>query len=450
MIRLMLLLLGGDFVRRRWAVLLVAGLVWTGIGCWVVVDSIEGVVYFPIHLFASFLALDGLITLYTARRYRGATRRLRYFKGAASLLVAILILAAWSYDDFILALLFGIAFAIDAILGIAAVRVVGFSGWRLSLWFSIAELGAAILILLPYPVRYSATVPYAIGLWFIFSGVNLILLARRAHALPPDTSLALLLSRGYRRTASTALPSDDGTNPPRPLIVHVWTPMGASEDPRHVPLVDRYIAAVDRNGVISTGHAAVEVPETLYASFYPATEIDHSAADFTRLLRATHENDIAGKFQPSYAIESKDWMESTASLEFPRYDLVRLQEFFARYRADTTYNLTDRNCSTTTAQCLDVALEGALWRHPNPRWAVVQALLNPELVIASQMRHRAEMMTWTPGLVLDYARAMRLILDPPPLGWTTIVRWMRHLAHRRRARRRWRRRHSGATASGAV
>jgi uncharacterized membrane protein HdeD (DUF308 family) len=428
MIRLLLLLLGGDFVRRRWLVLLIAGLLWTAIGWWVVIDSIEGVISFPIHFLAVFLAVDGLVTLYTARHHRGGTRHLRYVKGLATCAVAVLVLAAWTYDDAIVAILFGLAFAIDAILGIAAVRVVRFAGWRLSLTFSIVELLVAIHVLVP------AT--YCIGLWFIFSGISLVLPAIRARALTPDTSLALVLTRGYRRTASTALPIGDSIDPPHPLIVHVWTPMGASDDPRHMPIVDRYIAAVDRKGVISTGHAALEVPETLYVSFYPQKETDHASTHFARLLRATRENDVPGKFQPSYKIEAAGWTESTWSLEFPHYDLVRLQEFVTRYRADTTYNLTDRNCSTTTAHCLEVAVEGILWRLPHPRRSVLRAILNPELLIASQLRRRAELMAWTPGLVLDYARALHVLLDPPPFGWLTIARWARHLARRQRGRQR--------------
>ncbi|EON16420.1 hypothetical protein CMPELA_02065 [Cupriavidus necator] len=62
--------------------------------------------------------------------------------------------------------------------------------------------------------------------------------------------------------------------PPGPgehaLTVHVWTPVGSARgEARRQPLVDRYIAAVDRDGVISTGHAALESPEGIYISLYP-------------------------------------------------------------------------------------------------------------------------------------------------------------------------------------
>jgi len=31
-------------------------------------------------------------------------------------------------------------------------------------------------------------------------------------------------------------------------------------------------------------------------------------------------------------------------------------------------------------------------------------------------------MAWTPGLVLDYARALRVAIEPPPLGLVTLSR----------------------------
>jgi hypothetical protein len=50
-------------------------------------------------------------------------------------------------------------------------------------------------------------------------------------------------------------PTDDE----KALTVHVWTPVGSAPGettPR--PVINRYIAAVDRDGIISTGHAALE------------------------------------------------------------------------------------------------------------------------------------------------------------------------------------------------
>src|SRR3954454_8802895 len=92
-----------------------------------------------------------------------------------------------------------------------------------------------------------------------------------------------------RAADRTVRPADDEAA----LTVHVWTPVGSAKgEARRQPIVDRYIAAVDRNGVISTGHAALEAPDGIYVSLYPAVEFDRSPDDFARLLRATRENDV--------------------------------------------------------------------------------------------------------------------------------------------------------------
>jgi len=48
---------------------------------------------------------------------------------------------------------------------------------------------------------------------------------------------------------------------------------------------------------------------------------------------------------------------------------------------------------------------------------LIRLLLTPELWVAAQIRKRALTMAWTPGLTLDYARAMSMLADPRPFGW---------------------------------
>jgi len=135
------------------------------------------------------------------------------------------------------------------------------------------------------------------------------------------------------------------------LTVHVWTPVGSAKgEARRQLIVDRYIAAVDRNGVISTGHAALESPEGIYISLYPGVEIDRSPDDFARLLRATRENDVPGLFQPDYPTESKTWCPSTVQVRIRNYNPASLRRFWDTYRQDTTYNLTHRNCSSSVSR----------------------------------------------------------------------------------------------------
>jgi hypothetical protein len=224
------------------------------------------------------------------------------------------------------------------------------------------------------------------------------------------------------------------------LTVHVWTPVGSAKgEARRQLIVDRYIAAVDRNGVISTGHAALESPEGIYISLYPGVEIDRSPDDFARLLRATRENDVPGLFQPDYPTESKAWCPSTVQVRIRNYDPARLRRFWDTYRQDTTYNLTYRNCSSSVSRALEAAIEGAsarVWGRLGGWRPFLRVIATPELWVAAQLRKRAATMAWTPGLTLDYARALSMLADPRPSGWVKMTRLaLRRMLH---SRQQWR------------
>jgi hypothetical protein len=175
----------------------------------------------------------------------------------------------------------------------------------------------AAFMIEPYPTFYAGTVAYCVGVALLLSGLGTVLLALRLRRLAPDISLAALFARNrieseVTRGALIPRPRPDAAETAAPLVVHVWTPTGSAKDVLPQPLVDRYVAAVDAHGVISTGHAALELAPDLYISHYPREEIDHSPNDFRQLLRATRDNNVAGRFQPSYAIEAAGWCESTA------------------------------------------------------------------------------------------------------------------------------------------
>jgi hypothetical protein len=85
------------------------------------------------------------------------------------------------------------------------------------------------------------------------------------------------------------------------------------------------------------------------------------------------------------------------------------------------------------AVALEAALEGvlgerAVWRR------FFGLMVDPDLWIAGVLRARAESGTWTPGLVLDYARALHAVVEPQRSPWRRRLQ---------RALRRWRRRHGG-------
>jgi uncharacterized membrane protein HdeD (DUF308 family) len=437
MIRLVLLLLGADFIRRRWRTLAVVGALWGIFGLALFIDALDGVMYFPIHIFGYLLILEALVTLVATTSNRGTQTVLRKGRGVIFLVLGLLIIDPHRASSFILAMVFGVVFAVDGVLRIASAQVVRFQGWRLSMALGAAELVFAIFMFEPYPTYYAGTVPYCIGVALMLSGFGTLRLALRLRKLPPQASVLALLARADGESVALLDAVAPTTLPELPILtVHVWTPVGSAVDALPQPVLDRYVAAVDGQGVISTGHAALEVPGLLYISHYPATEIDHSPDDFRALLRATKENDVPGKFQPSYAIESAGWCESTAKVLFPRYNLARLQAFWQRYSQDRTYNLTNRNCSSTVAMALEVSMEGTFGGEGRGLLKFLSAMVNPELWVASQLQKHAQAAAWTPGLVLDYARALKVAIDPPPLGLVTLTQYFASAYRYTRAVRR--------------
>ncbi|GAB7126222.1 hypothetical protein JCM19000A_07290 [Silvimonas sp. JCM 19000] len=436
MVKLVLTLLGVDYLRKRWKAICIAGWLWGIAGVVIFIDALDNAIYFPINFFAALLMLDGVATLAVAWTGMGGQRALRLLKGVAFVLAALLILAGHHHGNFILSMIFGTLFLLDGALQAASAWVVRYPRWRAALVGAGIEILLAIFFYQPYPTHYLGTVPYCLGLGLMFSGWSLLLLGYRVRRLPQRALLSTMLERPtalFWADQNTDLDANaplvwDG--PPaaseRALTVHVWTPVGSARSKAmRRPLIDRYIAAVDADGVISTGHAALESPEGIYISLYPAVEIDRSPDDFARLLRATRENDVPGLFQPSYAYESQAWCESTVKVRIRNYSPERLRLFWEQYRQDSTYNLTWRNCSSTVARALEAAVEGSVGHFygRDRGWqAFFRMLLTPELWVAAQIRKRAKTMAWTPGLTLDYARAVSMLVDPRPFGWFKMAR----------------------------
>jgi len=83
MVRLVMILLGVDYLRTRWKALMVAGWLSVALGVEVFIDMMDGSLYFPLKPFAFVLLLEGLSTLAVAWTGMGGQRKLRYVKGSA-------------------------------------------------------------------------------------------------------------------------------------------------------------------------------------------------------------------------------------------------------------------------------------------------------------------------------------------------------------------------------
>lgn len=430
MVRLVMILLGVEYLRQRWRGVMMAG--WLGMlaGGIVFIDALDNAIYFPLTPFACLLLVEGMATLMIAHTGIGGQRTLRYVKGGAFSLAAILILSGHHHGNFILSIIFGTLFLADGLLQMVTATLVRFQKWKFVITGGVLELMLAVFFYQPYPTNYVGTVPYCLGLGLIFGGWNMVMLASRVKKLQINPAMRGNPAAEEASSAGPASPVTEWDGPPAEdepaLTVHVWTPAGSSKAAvvSH-PVIDRYIAAVDKNGVISTGHAALASPEGVYISLYPAVDIDRSPEQFTRLLRATTDNNVPGEFQPDYETESRNWCPSTTRVRIRNYDASRLQRFWDIYRTDTTYNLTYRNCSSSVARGLEAALEGVvgkIWGQRGHWYALSKILTTPELWVAVQIRKRANTMAWTPGLALDYARALSMLADPRPAGWITTIR----------------------------
>ena len=409
---LWLLLMGRAAVRRHWSLLFVAGLICAALGALVVVDALDGALHVPDRWFGLLLLIDGFGSLVAGIAAVGAARRLRFLKGAVLLVMAILIVMATRHSAFLLAMIFGIAFLIDGTIRIIIAFLLRFPGWRMSIALGAFGVLFGLFHLQPWPTWYAGTVGYCIGMFLILNGARFALagLSTRRMASGPASTIA---------------------SEPESLTVYAWTPTGHASTPAHQRLVRRYVAAVDARGVLSTGHAALEQGSDLYISHYPAVEIDRSMTNLRTQLRAGSQNDVPGRFLTSYRAEANDWCEATVAVTLSGIDGPRLRRFWQSYRQDTTYNFIGRNCSTAVARALDAAVEGAFARSEHPWRRLAVALVTPEFWAAAVLRNGAASMTWTPGLVLDYSRALSVLIDPvasnSSMAWASVARrFIRH------------------------
>ncbi|KJK25655.1 hypothetical protein UB46_03065 [Burkholderiaceae bacterium 16] len=434
MVRLIILLIGAQAFRARWKALMALGAACLLAGAASVLGITDWYLFDLIDVFGVIFLIEGLVALIEIARQPG-----RYGGAIALHAVAMLVLGFLAIDipwdnNIASTVLFGAAFLVDGLLRIAAALVIRFRAWGGSLAMGVAELVVAALIWTDWPVPHRLTFPFVVGLALLVSGWILLRLAREFRQLPAGasvTSMPFFSAQNWHWRDT--LPTFAVTPPPdtgRELNVYVWTPTGSASDPQRRLVVDRYIAAVDGRGRISTGHAAMELLPDLYISLYPAAEIDRSPGEFQTILRADAGNDVPGRFLPSHPEEVAAWCAPDQLVVFRHFNPAALQAFWEAYRQDATYNLTSRNCSSTVALALDAALEGVVGRQ-KPWYRFFLLVTDPNLWLLAVLRARAESMTWTPGLVLDYARVLRRVSECQGERW--LVRRLNSLRWGRRA-----------------
>ena len=440
MIRLAFLLLGAQALRRQWALLAAAGAAWMVLGVLILIDLSDGHLVVLTDTLGILVGIKGFVEACSALVLGLRRNWLLLLRGLGLMLTGFLV-ADIPWDNNIgSTLLFGTAFLLDGLFRIAsAFYVHATTRWRLGILAGLAEIGLSVLVFTDWPVPHRLTVPFCLALLLLSSGWSLLVMGLQLRRLSPTasvTALPLYAARNWHARGPVRPEETEPVSaPPDALLrVHAWTPLGSAEQPRRRPVLDRYIAAVDRKGVVSTGHMALELPPDLYISHYPAVEIDRDPAHFLRAFNAGPHNDVPGRFLPSHAEEVAGWCPPDSGVTFHRFNAPALRAFWAVYARDNTYNLTARNCSSAVVLALDAAMEGALAGR-NPWLRLARLLADPNFWMMRLVRGRAELMTWTPGLALDYARLLQRVAEDGDQRWRhRLLGALR--AHRRFASRR--------------
>lgn len=395
MSELFLLLIGAPVLRGKWRLVLAIGIAWMAFGAFLFTDAFITDIRIPSSWFAVPLAIDAVLSLASAVVTTGSGRSLRIGKALVLLVIVLVIVQAPWHRDMIVGLLVGVFLVVDSVWRGASAWVVRQARWRLWLALAVGEFLMGLWSFVPWPTQWQGEVGSDVGLLIMVSATGVCSFAMRLRRLPPGRAMAAPVAAGTSPNARGS------------AVVLVWTPTGEM-----APVgVRRYVVSHD-SGILSTGHSALEAPG-FYISHYPDSPFQRTAAAVKQTLRLLSDEDIDGRFQPSPEADLALGMPATATVEVPGLDLGAMAAFWEHYRADTTYNLTKRNCSSGVVQALDAGIEGVFGHEAASPWFLLRLFFLPELWVAGTIRRRAAAMAWTPGLLLDYARALAVVLRLP-------------------------------------
>jgi MFS family permease/uncharacterized membrane protein HdeD (DUF308 family) len=426
MIRLILLLLGARPLRTYWWVLTALSLLCLIFGVVFVADLFDTAIVVTTDAIGVLFIIEGMGRLLALAAIGFPNATLQVLKALGLFALGFMAFDIPWDNNIVATIVLGAALILDGLFRLAAAAIIRSARWGNAVMLGLVELVIGGLVWAPWPVPHRQTVPFCIGVALLAASWSLARLSWQLRRLKPGASVTELPlfagpnwhARGLLHPLQEQTGSWDNA---QGLVVHVWTPVGSAVHPQRRFLIDRYIAAIDQGGVISTGHAAMSLPPDVYVSLCPADDIDHSPEDFGRLLRAGPENDVPGQFRPSFEEECAEWRSPDREVVFRRYNSAAVLAFLDAYRAKPIYNLTSRNCSSTVALSLDAAVEGALGQQ-RPWTHLFLLLTDPAMWLLALWRARAEAMTWTPGLILDYAQTLQHVLEGRRERWLVRLR----------------------------
>ncbi len=402
MVQLFFVLCGSRLIREKWWMLFLFGVLWLSVGGFLFIDALDGSLKVPLIAFTVPLAFDGAWALASFFRSTGVGKTLRLVKAAICFCIIIFIFFMPWYSGILIGFLVGFFLCLDAVWRGASALVIRHRAWWRRVLFSVFEFAFGAWAFVPWPSGWAGAIGLDVGTLLMLTGGTICFFALRIRCLPSRLSVFSVLNPN---SPAFFIEEDEAQKCGRETaVVHVWTPTEAMVSLNRG--ISRYVAAVDKKGSVSTGHAALEVPPDVYISHYPAVEIDRSGEEFARILRGTSDNNVSGLFQPSYAEESAGWTPSTVQISLPGLNCCAIRDFWREYSTDTTYNLTTRNCASAVTKALDIGLDGLFAVKIRSPFFFLRLLLAPEFWVAGFMRERAAAMAWTPGIALDYTRAL--------------------------------------------
>lgn len=435
MFRLALIFFGGDSLARRWTFFVLLGVLVGLCGIVLFVDLLDGIADIAAEVLGGVLLLQGMFELVAGTAHTFMRRRLQMLRGLAMLVVACLVLDFPWNNSITAGTLFSAAFIFNGLLRIGSSLLIRYPSWQQSFVLGIGYLVIAALLLTRWPLPDTLNVSLCFGLALLTIGWVLVRGGLRLKRLPPGSGLASIEIYHKQRYLAAAPQSNQvawGTAPTEPMVVHVWTAVSSTEDRIKLPIIERYIVALSRKGNASSGHAALECGP-IYISHHPRDRLRINAQNVLQEARATPENNRPGRWGDSYAEEEAAGRPSTIKIRFQVYSPYYLQAFWDGYRQDATYNFTHRNCSSVVVQAVDAAMEGVFADKPF-WWTLLLLTLHPDMWLAGSVRVRAESLAWSPGLALDYIRAVRRVTDPHyDLRLHFVRRWRARLRRRQGA-----------------
>jgi uncharacterized membrane protein HdeD (DUF308 family) len=422
---LALLLLGpGDLRRSRWF-LSALGLSLVAMGGVVALDTWNAVTDICLEAAGWTMVAVGLVRI--AFFFLEGSERpwLLLVQGAALVALGFALADFTSESGQAIPWLIGSALCLNGFYETGSAVVIRYPRWG---WFAAiggAHFAVAALLFFRWRQAIDWAVPAALGLGLAFLGVSALRMAVRLDRYLRDATrdLADAAVRYYLdfhaarrfRERSVALSSSALGAPAAgseaghgELLVHVWTPLAVAGLNRNPNLVSRYVAAQDKAGKYTVGHSALEMTPDVYISHCDGNPDAFETTD--EVWQTLRSKDVPGVFLPTFEEEIAHYMAPTATIPFRRFSASQLRHFWAAYRAVTHYNFTNRNCSVAVAMALEAALLGSL---ASPRWirSLLSLLTNKDLWMAHFIRWKAREMVWTPGLMLDYARALARVVE---------------------------------------